>query len=147
MRAAEHGAGLAGEAEQSAGLQRLHLRDFVRAEALPFGAEIERLAERHAVPATGFGQQQDKLGANGRIGMRLRIAQDLEGQRQQCIAGQDGGCLVEGDMQRGTAAADGVVVHRRQIVMHQGVAMHAFERASRGKGVFSTPCPTFAPIR
>ena len=82
LRAAEHGAGLAGEAEQSARFQRLHLRDFVRVEALPFGGEIERLAERHAVPATGSGQQQDKLGANGRIGVRLRIAQDLEGQRQ-----------------------------------------------------------------
>ena len=132
-RAAEHGARLAGEAEQGAGLQRLHLRDFARAEVLARRAEVERLTERHAVPAAGLGEQQDQLGANGGIGMRLRIAQNFEGERQQRVAGKDGGRLVEGDMQRGAAAADGVVVHRRQIVMHQGVAMHAFERASGGK--------------
>ncbi len=64
------------------------------------------------------------------------IAQDFEGEGEQRVAGKDGGRLVEGDMQRGAAAADGVVVHRRQVVMHQGVAMHAFERAGGGQGVF-----------
>ena len=34
FRAAEHGARLAGEAEQGAGLERLHLGDFARAEVL-----------------------------------------------------------------------------------------------------------------
>ena len=82
------------------------------------------------------GQQQDQLGANGGIRLGLPIAQDLEGEGEQRVAGKDGGRLVEGDMQRGPAAADCVVVHRRQIVMHQGVAMHAFERASGGQGVF-----------
>ena len=44
----------------------------IGAEALPRGAEIERLAERHAPPAAGLGEQQDKLGADGGISMRLR---------------------------------------------------------------------------
>ena len=135
FRAAEDGSRLAGEAEQGAGLERLHLGDVARAEVLARRTEIERLAERHALPAAGLGQQQDQLGANGRIGMALPIAQDLEGEGEQRVAGKDGGRLVEGDMQGRAAAADGVVVHRRQIVMHQRVAMHAFERASGGQGV------------
>jgi hypothetical protein len=36
-------------------------------------------------------------------------------------------------VERGAAAADGVIVHGGQVVMHQRVAMDAFERASGGK--------------
>ena len=111
------------------------LGDVGGAEVLPRRAEIERLALRHALPAAGLGQQQDQLGANGGIGMGARVAQDLEGQRQKGVAGQDGGRLVEGDVQGRAPAAQRVVVHRRQVVMHQRVAMDAFERAGGGKRV------------
>src|SRR3990170_3550213 len=67
--------------------------------------------------------------------MGALVAQDFEGKRQKGIAGKNGGCLIEGDMERGAATPDGVVVHGGQVVMHQRVAMHAFERASGGKGV------------
>jgi hypothetical protein len=39
-------------------------------------------------------------------------------------------------MQSGPPAAHGVIVHGRQIVMHEGVAMDAFKRARSGKRVF-----------
>jgi hypothetical protein len=72
--AAENGAGLASEAEQGAGLERLHPGDVVRAETSPLRAEIERLAKRHALPSGCLGQQQDQLGANGGILMGAGIA-------------------------------------------------------------------------
>ena len=74
-------------------------------------------------------------------GWVLGVAQDLEGERQKGVAGQDGGRLVEGEVQGRAAAADGVVVHRRQVVMHQRVAMDAFERASGGKRMVFRPTP------
>ena len=66
---------------------------------------------------------------------RVRVAQDLEGEGEQGVAGQDRGRLVEGEVQGRAAAAHRVVVHRRQIVMHQRVAMDAFERAGGGQRV------------
>ncbi len=93
---------------------------------MPLGAEIERLAERHALPAAGLGEIEDELGADGRVLMQAWVAQDLEGKRQEGVAGKDRGRLAEGDMKGRAAAADGVVVHGRQVVMHQGVAMDAF---------------------
>ena len=96
----------------------MHLGDIGGGEALPRGAEIERLALRHAPPAAGLGQQQDQLGADGGIGVGAWVAQDLEGKRQKGVAGQDGGCLVEREVESRAAAAHGVVVHRREVVMH-----------------------------
>ena len=102
---------------------------------MPPGAEIERLALRHALPPGGLGKEEDKLGANGGIGMRARIAQDLESERQKRIADEDGCRLVEGDVKRRAAAADRVIVHGRQVVMHQRVAVDAFERGRGGQGL------------
>ena len=91
---------------------------------------------RHAAPAGGLGEQQDKLGANGGIGMGAFVAQDLEGERQKRVAGEDGGRLIESDVKGRASAADGVIVHGRQIVMHERVAMDAFERGRRGQRLF-----------
>jgi hypothetical protein len=44
---------------------------------------------------------------------------DVEGERQQAVAGKDRRRLVEGDMHGRLAAAQVVVVHRRQVVMHE----------------------------
>ena len=44
------------------------------------------------------------------------INQQLEGQRQQRIAGENGAGLVEGHVAGGFSPAQVVVVHRRQIV-------------------------------
>ena len=47
----------------------------------------------------------------------------------QRIARKDRGRLVEGDMHRGSPASRRVVVHGGQVVMHERIAMDAFERA------------------
>ena len=66
--------------------------------------------------------------------MGLRVAENLERKGQQSVTGQNGRRLVEGDMAGGLAAAQVVVVHRRQIVVHQGVAMDAFKSGARAQG-------------
>ena len=70
-----------------------------------------------------------------RIGMGLRPRQDVEGEGEQAVAGEDGGRLVEFPVRGRLAAPQLVIVHGRQIVMHQRVAMHAFERRARHQRV------------
>src|SRR6185437_16899539 len=53
-----------------------------------------------------------------------------EGERQQPVAGENGGRLVEGLVRGRTAAAQVVVVHRRQVVVDQRIAVDAFDRAA-----------------
>ena len=63
--------------------------------------------------------------------MGLRPRQDIEGKGEEPVAGEDRGGVVEGLVDSGLAAAQVVIVHGRQVVMHQRIAMHAFERGPR----------------
>ena len=57
--------------------------------------------------------------------------QHIEGEGQQTVARQNGGCLAEGLVDGRAAAAHVVVVHRGQVVMHQRVAMHHLQCTGR----------------
>ena len=60
--------------------------------------------------------------------MSLRPRQNVEGERQKPIAGQNRGGFVEGLVSGGAAAPQCIVVHRRQVVVHQRITVHTFER-------------------
>ena len=70
--------------------------------------------------------------------MHLVRAENFEGEGQERVAGQDGGRLVVGRVEGRPAAAQIVIIHGRQIVMDQRIAMHAFkgrsDRQSTGAG-------------
>ena len=57
-------------------------------------------------------------------------AEDLEGDGEQAVAYEDRRRLVKGLVHGRTSPAHVVVVHGGEVVMHERVAMHAFERAS-----------------
>ena len=61
--------------------------------------------------------------------MGVLVQQDVEGCGLEGIAGEDGGGLVIGLVNGGSAAADVVVVHTGQVVVDQAVGMDAFEGA------------------
>ncbi len=96
--------------------------------------KVEHLAARHAAEARGAGKTQDEFGPHGPVRIRRRVGQDLEGQRLQRVAGQNGGGLVEGDVHRRPVAAQIVVVHGREIVMDEGIAVQEFDGRSRSDG-------------
>jgi hypothetical protein len=54
--------------------------------------------------------------------------EDFERQRQQRVPGEDRRRLVEGAVDGRPAAAQVVVVHRRQVVVNQRIAVPAFDR-------------------
>ncbi len=73
-----------------------------------------------------------RLHARGGVGRRAGVArEDAERQHLQRVAGQDGGGLVERAMTGRPAAAQVVVVHRRQVVVHQRVGVDQLDGAGR----------------
>ena len=123
---AEHCASLAGEADKRAGLHRLKPQDRRLVLRSAFGGDIEHLAAGHAAEPGCLSQSAGKL--NPDVGRDGEVGEDLKGERQEGIAGKDRGRLVEGLVNGRPSAAEVVVVHRRQVVMDEAVAMEAFER-------------------
>ncbi len=71
---------------------------------------------------------QGKFAAHRRIGMRRGVGKDLEGERQQRVSRQDCGRLIESLVHGRPPAAQIVIVHRRQVIVSERIAMHAFKR-------------------
>ena len=97
---------------------------------IPGRIDIQRLPAAHPGRARctrEFGQHRHPA-----FGGLRRVRQHVECQRLQRIAGEDRGGFVEGDMHGRLATAQGVVVHRRQVVVHQRVAMDQFDRDRGG---------------
>ena len=90
--------------------------------------DVEHLAADHAGEARGAGEARAERGARVGARVRARIGQDLEGDRLQRVACENRGRFVEGAVGRRPAAAQIVVVHRRQIVMNQGIGVQALDR-------------------
>jgi hypothetical protein len=59
--------------------------------------------------------------------------QQFEGERLQRVAGEDGGRLVERDVAGRLAAAQIVVVHRRQVVVDQRVGVDHLDGGGAGR--------------
>ena len=93
-------------------------------EQTVFRLQIHHLAADHAMRPGGARQGGDQIDDHARVGMGRLAGQHVEGIGQQPVAGENGGRLVIGPVRRRPAAAQIVVVHRRQIVVHQAVAMH-----------------------
>ena len=82
--------------------------------------------------------------ADGGVGMRFLARQNVEGEGEKAVAGEDRGRFVEFAMRGRLAAAQFVIVHGRQIVMDQRIAMHAFKRRARHQGAFCRGTPNRA---
>ena len=101
----------------------------------PAAGEVEHLAAGHAAEARRGGKARDQLGAHRRVGVGGGIGENREGQRQQRVAGEDRRRLVEGLVHRRLPAAEVIIVHGRQVVMDERVAVDAFERRRRAQRV------------
>ncbi len=94
---------------------------------LAFGGEIERLTACHATQARRACQSGDQADAQVGRQVRLLAGDDVEGAGEQAVAGEDRGRFVEGPVDGRLAATQVVVVHGRQVVVDQRVAVYAFE--------------------
>ncbi len=69
--------------------------------------------------------------------MRLRPRQNVERERQQPVARQDGGRLVVFLVRGRLAAAQIVIVHRGQVVMRKRIAVHELQRCAGHQGALA----------
>ena len=90
------------------------------------GINIQRLAAAHAGRAGGMGQGLQACHTQCR--RQGRIGQQAERTGLQCVTGEDRGGFVEGDVGGGLATAQGVVVHGRQVVVHQRIGVDQLHR-------------------
>ncbi|CUX24403.1 hypothetical protein AGR7B_Cc270182 [Agrobacterium deltaense RV3] len=130
---------LAGKTQQCTGFHSLQCNDtgFIRCFFLR--SEIERLAAGHTADARRAGKRKYERGlALGRKRIFVRC-DDIEGKRQQAVAGENCGRLIEFAMHGRLAAAQVVVVHGRQIVMNKRITMEAFQCRANIKGGFGIP--------
>ena len=134
IRSGEDRAGLDRKGEERAGLHRLEAPDLRLARGgvavAPLGRKVEHLAAGHAGEPAGAGKPEDELAAHRGVGMNRRIGEALEGERLERVAGEDRRRLVEGAMDARLAAAQVVVVHRRQVVVDERVAMQELDRGA-----------------
>ena len=94
---------------------------------------VQGLAAAHAGGAGGV-RQRRQPGHAQRMRRAGLFGEQAEGLGLQRIAGEDGGGFVVGHVHGRAAAAQVVVVHGRQVVMNQGIAVQTFEGATDLQG-------------
>jgi hypothetical protein len=67
----------------------------------------------------------------------------LECERQECVAHEDCGCFAVDFVARGPPAAEVIIIHGRQVVVHERVGMAHFDGARGRKGVLDAAATGF----
>ena len=130
LRAAEQRAAHHGGLDEAAGLERVQ-----GAQVVVVGrraGDVHVLAADHALHAGGRGDLGER-GQHRGAAARLARQHQVERLREEAVAGQDGHVLAEGDVAGGPAAAQRVVVDRRQVVVDERVRVDELERGGGGQ--------------
>ena len=129
ITAGQNGSGFAGKAEEGACLVALDARDvFNCGSRFLLSFNIKHLATRHAILSRSLGEFKNESTANFCIRMCIFMGQNFKGECQQGITGQYRCSLVKFFVRSWLAAPQVVVIHCWQIIMDEGIAVHAFER-------------------
>jgi len=88
-------------------------------------------------PSPDARERQQQLDAHRGVGMRVGAREDVEGEGQEPVARQNRGRLVERLVGGRVPAPQIIVVHRRQVVVHQRVTVHTFERRADHQRTFA----------
>ena len=108
-------------------------------------AEVDGLTADHARRACRQRQGADHLQADfGIRSAQARVEQGAEGQALQAVAGEDRAGFIEFLVGGRLAATQIVVVHRRQIVMHQRIGVDQLHRTGRAVGLLGLAAQRFA---
>ena len=91
----------------------------------------------HAPKPRRARQSEHQRRAHASVRVRLRIGDDVERIGQEPVARENRRRLVERLMCRRPAAPQIVIVHRRQVVMRERIAMNHFKRAGGAQRRFA----------
>jgi len=108
----------------------MHVLELIEREHTAGRLDVDGLSAGHPGRSGGLRQRSDHAQAGLRFLDHVGIArEDFEGEHLQRVADENGGCFVEGAMTGGPAAAQIVIVHRWQIIVHERVRMNQFDCA------------------
>ena len=116
-------------AEEGAGFGAVDFFEEFGGGGLMFAFEIVNLAADHAAYGAGGDAQLFDEGEALGVVERGRLGEDLEGEREQRIAGEDGHGVAEDFVVGGAAAPEIVVVERGEVVVDERIGVDHFERA------------------
>jgi hypothetical protein len=117
-------------ADQGAGLVHMHELQLGARQLLAGALDVDHLAAGHAARAGRLCQQPKHAELALRIVGQDVVGEQQEGLRLQGVADQQRGGLVVLDMAGRLAAAQDVVVHAGQVVVHQGVGVDHLDGAA-----------------
>ena len=130
LRAAQQRAAHHRGLDEAAGLERVQ-----RAQVVVVGrlaGHVHVLAADHALDAGGGGDLRER-GEHRGAAAGLPREDEIERLREEAVAGQDGHVLAVGDVARGPAAAQRVVVDGRQVVVDERVRVDELQRGRGGQ--------------
>ena len=120
--------------QQRPGLELVHVAQLLFAQGTAHAGQVDRLPAGHAGAAGGTRQKTAQGSLHvGRDGFVLGC-QQLESERLQGIAGQQGCGFAKLHVYGGFATAQHIVVHTRHVVVHQGIGVNEFGGAGRAHG-------------
>jgi len=96
-----------------------------------FRRQIEHLTAHHAAQTCRARKSAHQCQTDVHVGVGVGARKNVEGEREQCIAGKYGCRLIECLVRGRTAAPQIIIVHGRQIVMDEGVAVNALHCRAR----------------
>ena len=113
-------------ANQGAGLQAMHRLERIDRQRAAGRRQVDRLSARHAGDTRRLGQH--RAGARGVV---AGAREHGERESLQRIAGEQRGRFAECDVARRPPTAHRVVVHARQVVVHQRIRVDQLDRGGR----------------
>src|ERR1700719_3006832 len=107
----------------------MNILQHLRIDGLAFGFHVSDLAANHSIDGAGGGRN---FCEDGSAALRCggRCTDGFEGQRQESVASEDGDGFAEFLMASRFAAAEVIVVQRRQIIVDQGIGVDELDGAS-----------------
>ena len=130
-----HGAEPNAGAEEGSGFVFVNVSQLRACDRLAFGFEIGDLAGDESAAAGAGGDlledSAQRVAARG-----LGAGGNLEGDGEERVARKNGDSFPEGLVASGAAAAEIVIIHARQIVVHERVGMNAFDGAGERQSGF-----------
>jgi hypothetical protein len=132
-RCAQGCSGFDRPANNCAGFQSLQPGDGVHVFVLGGRKEVKHLPAGHAIGPRCRCQVTGKLSANLPAWVSARIAQDLEGNGEQGIAGEDRRGFIISQMDSRLASPQIVVIHARQVIMDERMNVNTFHCETRAK--------------
>ena len=74
----------------------------------------------------------------------MAVRNNFKRDRQQRVSSQHGDAVAENFVARRAAAPEIIVIHAREIIVHQRISVDAFDRAGEGKGGIDVAATSFS---